>query len=122
MMGKTYYHITDPKNIDNILWEGLRANEDGEIFLFEDKGIINRLTNQIISVADHIALNQVGLSEYAMFAVDADGVEGELEPDNVGEASARCQWIARQSIIQPDYIEFCDIYTAEGWHDRPNNK
>lgn len=113
---KRLYHITAPKNVHSILRDGLRANKDGEIFLFEDKAIKNKINNTVIFVADHIALNQINQRKYAMLLIDCKGIDVELIPDNVGEVTAHLQWIAKQPIVKPDYIKFCGFCIAEGWH------
>jgi RNA-binding protein YlmH len=63
-----YYHITHEKNLNAILEDGLKCNESGEIFVFEDKSII--YSNVVNTVADIIARNQTGLNEYIMFEKD----------------------------------------------------
>lgn len=116
-MSRKYYHITDPANVDSITLDGLLANEYGAIFLFEDKTLQNRMTGKFAYAADLIAMEQIGLTDYAMFEIDPGGLECELAPDNVAEYSAGLQWIARQDYIDPVYINFCGIYKADGWLD-----
>lgn len=114
-MEKYYYHITDPKNVKNIIKEGLIANEDGDIFLFENKSIgtpIGEGKMKIICVADHIARNQVFLEKYAMFEISADGIEGDLIKDNVCEITAELQWIVKQQRIAPEYIKPFGLFKA----------
>lgn len=103
-----YYHITEIELIDSILKEGLKANEDGEIFLFENKSI--RVNNVVNTVADCIAMNQIFLDEYVMFEIDSKGISLELINDNVGELSHKQQWIAIQPLIEPNYISVFGIY------------
>lgn len=96
-MGKKLYHITAVENIDSILSEGLKVNEEGMIFLFENKSILNTITNEYARIADLIAYGQIFLKKYAMFEIDAEGID-DLENDNVAELSAGNQWITRQNI------------------------
>lgn len=123
-MGKYFYHITAPENIESILLYGLRANEEGDIFLFENKSIgsvgvgLNgegKLCFGTIRtlIADRIALNQIGLTKYAMFEVSSDGIEGDLINDNVAELSSPFQWIAKQETIAPEFLDLFGVYEAE---------
>ncbi len=99
---KAYWHITDPKILDTILKEGLKANNNKEIFLFE-RGTytFNGVTNK---VADHIAKNQVLLDSYALIKVSSAGFNTEPIQDNVGELTTKLQWILRQDIIEPQWL------------------
>lgn len=127
-----YYHITAPKNIDSILENGLRANADGDIFLFENKSIIRPYSifidenrewkmdeskKSIALVADIIAMGQVFLDEYAMFEVAREGIDSDMIPDNVAEESKNFQWIAKQPVISPQFINLFGVYEVEGWKE-----
>lgn len=108
-----YYHITrnSEKIISSILSEGLKDNEEGDIFLFENKSFgINGIIN---NVADHIAANQIFLNKYVMFEVDTDGINGDLIPDRVADYSAKFQWIAKQPIIEAKHINIFGIFKTE---------
>lgn len=121
-MEKYYYHITDPKNVESIMKEGLKANKDGEIFLFENKAIsyklpmidngVCRVCKVKTTIANIIALNQLFLNEFAMFEISSDGIKGELLPDNVAEYSAPFQHIAKQLFILPEYITLCGVFKS----------
>ena len=106
-----YYHITNPSNKDSILKDGLKCNEEGEIFLFENKSI--KIDNSIHYVSDLIAKNQIFLTEYAMFEIDLKGIEQPLINDNVAETSSSLQWIAKQPIIKLEHINFFGYYKTE---------
>ena len=83
------------ENIESIMANGLRANEDGDIFLFENKsvgyhGISYNSRGKLAigkvrrTIADNIAINQLGLMEkYAMFEISSEGISGSLINDNV---------------------------------------
>ena len=106
-----YYHITQNKQevIDSILKNGL-ISASGEIFLFENKSIQkNGITNCVSCL---IALNQIGLYEYAMFEIDAEGL-GELVPDDVAEVTKGTTWIAKQTKINPEFINLFGSYKTE---------
>ena len=96
---KKYYHVTATGNTMPIIMEGLKANEYGEIFLFDNKDI-----------ASDIALLQLGLTEYSLFEVEPDGINCKLEQDLVGEFTSRYQWIAKQELIDTDYIQYLGSY------------
>lgn len=118
-MENHYYHITALENVPSILEKGLLANEDGEIFLFENKAVGYPEKGIMIYVADHIALNQVGLKEYVMLEISSDGITCKLVNDDVAEICSKHQWIARQPKILPQFIEPCGLLKAKGWHKIP---
>lgn len=121
-MRKYYYHLTSTKNLQSILKDGLRANEDGDIFIFINGTIYNQygciidkdkkeakigLTKQ--TVADHICINQIfKFNEFVMLKIDSRGISGELVEDVVGEIPSYLhkQWIAKQSVIKPEWLSF----------------
>jgi len=107
-----YYHITknSKKVKDSILKNGLRCNEDGDIYLFENMAFkINGVTN---NVSDAIAANQLFLKQYLMFEIDSDGLTVELQPDAVGEFSASMQWFVKQPVIAPAHIDLFGRYST----------
>ncbi len=115
MRKRYYYHITAKENALSILKEGLKANSEGEIFLFDNISVrtitakfnVNGKPiseNTIINVADHIAKSQLFLKEYVMFEVDSRGFETELIQDVCGEICFMAQWILKQSNIKPSFI------------------
>lgn len=114
-MEKHYYHITTPNKALNILKNGLKCNEEGEIFLFENKTLRVKeeyrsdyerlgLKTEIV-VVEHIARNQVFLKDIVMLEIDSKGLYGELIQDKVGEATSEFQWIVKQPLIAPEFIE-----------------
>lgn len=105
------YHITEVENLESILEEGLKCNEDGEIFVFENKSIhCNGIINNI---ADMIAFNQIFLEEYVMIEIDEDGFESELIPDDVAELSHKQQWYVKQKIIAPEFLDHYGTYITK---------
>lgn len=115
-----YFHITAPENVSAILKEGLKANADGEIFLFEIATFPTIIAGKdlqpiqvVESVENHIAKNQIFLERYAVLGIDADGINGELEADNVAELCAKYQYIARQDIIKPEFITLIGEYDTD---------
>ena len=121
-MRKYYYHLTSTKNLQSILNEGLRANEDGNIFLFVNGTIYNPfgsvidtkkkeakfgLTRQ--TVADQICMNQIFMfGKCVMLQIDSRGIDGELVEDVVAEIPSYLhkQWIVKQAVIQPKWLSF----------------
>nr|HAD51279.1 hypothetical protein [Algoriphagus sp.] len=71
-----------------------------------------KVNDVVNKVSDHIAVNQVYLDEYAILEIDSKGFKTELIQDNVGEFSARWQWILEQDSIDPEYIELHGIAEA----------
>ena len=109
-MKKYYYHITenDDKIINSILSNGLTCDEEGNIFLFENKSI--KGYDVVNTVADCIANNQIFVKEYAMFEIDSKGITSELIQDEVAELTYKLQWIAKQQKIESKYIDLFNIY------------
>lgn len=119
-----YYHITAKENLQAIIDSGIRANEDGEIFLFENETIFYTgiaedtkgkkvLGRCKIAIADKIAADQIFLKEYVMLEIDSKGLNLALVKDEVAEFSAGRQWIARQPIIYPKYISLFGYYVTK---------
>jgi hypothetical protein len=103
-MPKKYYHITHPDNLRSILIEGLKANSDGFIFLFDTWRVVDIHENQIL-VCDHIAHNQVFLAEMLIFEINPKGIRNELLKDDVAESTSSFQWILRQPRIARSYLK-----------------
>jgi hypothetical protein len=93
-MKKTHFHITSLTNKESILENGL-ISDSGEIFTFTD-----------IRVSNQIASNQLGLFEYCVFEIDSKGFDSPPIQDNVGEYTAKHQWIVQQKKIKPKFIKF----------------
>lgn len=107
---KSYYHITpySKKTHLSILANGLNCDNEGHIFLFENVSLkIGSVKND---VCDMIAANQLGIKKYLMYEIAPEGIETELIPDNVGELSAKHQWIAKQPTIKPEHINLFGIF------------
>lgn len=98
-----YYHVTDVKNIDQIKSDGLKANEEGLIFVFTDM-IVSRL----------IAREQYGLLDrYAVFKIFSKGITGRVIKDRVAEFSAPYQRVIIQEKISKRYIDFLGTYKID---------
>jgi hypothetical protein len=93
---RTYFHITAVEKIDSVRKNGIKANEDGQIFVF---------TSMIVSEA--IATNQLGfVDEFAVFRIDSKGITGEVIMDLDAEFEAPYQRIIIQEKISKRHIEF----------------
>lgn len=136
-----YCHATAMGNLDSIIKNGIKANEFGEIFLYEDKAIVLPAMlawknikplkrdgdKAVFYVGDSIARNQIFIpgEQYVNFLIPAEEITAELERDNVGEFTARQQWIARQSVINPMAYEIRTMGKAKAktiWLKRNKNK
>ena len=87
-----YYHISDVKNKDRILKEGLISKEK-EIFVCNNK-------EQLILIAS----GQVAVENFSIYQIDEAGFEVALIQDNVAEIGAESQFILKQSKIEPKFI------------------
>lgn len=107
-MGKLY-HITNVKNVGSILDKGLMANEDGDIYLFDNVSVM-WIDGSMICVADHIAKNQIFTDRYAMFEIDTKGIKYPIEQDLCAEWTTKQQYIVKQKVINKKYINLFGIY------------
>jgi hypothetical protein len=101
---KKYYHITPFKNYKTILKEGLKANSLGEIYVFD--------TNHR-GVIEYASINQLYIMHCALFEIDAKGITGEIEDDNVGEYTSQYQKIIHQDLIKPEFLRIFITYRVE---------
>ena len=91
-----YYHVTDVKNVDRIKKDGLKANEEGLIFVFTD-----------MIVSGLIAKEHYGLVDrYAVFKIYSNGITGRVIKDRVAEFSAPYQRVIIQEKISLRDIDF----------------
>lgn len=89
-----YYHVTDVNNVSQIQKDGLKANEEGLIFVFTD-----------MIVSSLIAQEQFGLVDrYAVFKIYSEGITGRVIKDRVAEFSAPYQRVIIQKKISKEYI------------------
>ncbi|REE25653.1 hypothetical protein DFQ09_102244 [Winogradskyella pacifica] len=87
-----YYHISDIKNKDRILKEGLISKEK-EIF------VCNNKEHLIV-----IASSQIGAENFSIYQINEAGFEVDLIQDNVAEIGAEFQFIVKQSKIESKFI------------------
>jgi hypothetical protein len=100
-----YYHVTDVNNVDQIKRDGLKANEEGLIFVFTD-----------MIVSGSIAKNQFGLVDrYAVFKIYSNGITGRVIKDRVAEFSAPHQRVIIQERIQKKYIDFLGVFRVDSY-------
>lgn len=93
---KIMYHITKIENVDSILNEGLKKNDEGDVFLFEGCDVYLQWLDKYIPIDELIATNQLFLQNYVMFEVDVTGLA--LLNDNVAESTAKWQYIYKGDI------------------------
>lgn len=106
MARQRYFHLAPVKARDSILSEGLRAGEDGHLYLFTD-----------LLVADTIAKNQVFLDKYDVYEVQRAGITARVLPDAVGEFSRGFQRRIKQALIEPRRLKH--VGTFDVVTDRP---
>lgn len=117
-MKKYYLHITAPKNVRNIMKEGLKANADGVIHLFDtfrmeataqlvnipDSGNAAEYeVKTIILIGDDIAIKK-GLKRYALLKISRDGINTEPTPETDTALFSEYFWTVNQPLIEPRYI------------------
>ena len=92
---KRYFHVTHINNVPSISKDGLKANERGEIYIFDE-----------YRYSTTIAVNQCGYNDsYAVFEINPKGIDVELISDNVAESTAKSQFIIIQNHILPKYVK-----------------
>ena len=125
-MERYYFHVTSKKNLESIMDNGLKANEDGDIFLYikgsyiDHFGIIEengkwKVGDMEVDIVDDICLNQVFLyEECLLLRIDSRGIKGNLVEDVVAEYPSHLhkQWIAKQDVIEPKWISYT-FYTPK---------
>jgi hypothetical protein len=100
-----YYHITKKENRISIQFEGLKSNEDGEIFLFSGWTLTTRRSKKTVLICDLIAQNQLGTDVFIIYEINPKGIKGKIENDNVGELTSENQWIITQDKISRSYVK-----------------
>ena len=113
-----YCHLTESKNVLSIMKDGIKANKDGEIFVYDD--YMFKWMGMVHYVGDSIAFNQVmfDLKDYVIFFIDKRDVTGEVLPDDVGECTSKFQHIIKQKKIEPFHFvsrknEYYSIYVEK---------
>ena len=103
-----YCHITRKENVQSIFKNGLRANKDGEIFVYDDVMLQQIGAGEPYYIGDSIAINQLGINDekYAVFFIDKKDIKGEVISDNVAEFAAPWQHIIKQKKIEPFFFSY----------------
>lgn len=96
---KRYFHISPRSRYASISKYGLKANAQGQIFLFEDK--ILTAGDITMRVSDSIAYKQVGVKSYDVWEVFSNSFQAALLPDKTGEITHKHQYILQQQNISP---------------------
>ena len=102
-----YYHVTEVENVDSILKNGLKADEEGLIYVYDTYSV--DLEGVDIFLSDIITLGQLGYKKYAVIKVNAEPYRKYAKPDNVGELCASYHRILKVKIIKPEDIELLEI-------------
>lgn len=100
MKKSNFYYVTTPEAAHSILKDGLKANEEGHIFVIIDKRF-----------ADCIAKTQIFLPRYALLGIDSKGIKGCIERDGVGEYIAPVHRIIFQPVIKPRWLTLIEADT-----------
>ena len=93
---KYYYHISTFEGWFKVQQEGLKASEDGYIYMYD--------TNEP-NILAYAAANQLFMTDYGLIRIDPAGITGALEPDIVGELTAKHQFRVKQKLIEKKYIQ-----------------
>lgn len=94
---KIFWHITQKENLESILKNGIKANDENEVFLLDDREVVIKCKcDKPFLVSKAVALEQLFLTEFVIIAVDVEGLE--LLPDDVAELTAPFQYIYKGNI------------------------
>lgn len=101
---RNYYFVCGINDKRTILRQGLKADINSQIFLFDKLETING--GKIISVADSIAMSQLLQPSYSLFTVDSRAIHGNIyKLDTVDDCMTTSRWaVEGQTCIDPDHI------------------
>lgn len=95
-----FYHITTPENWAKIQKEGLKADENGEIFA---------LTTNKPEIVDYVAINRMGITDIVIIRFNPCNAgivtPGKIENEDAGKSTAPYQRIICRNIIRPSLLE-----------------
>jgi len=90
-----FYCIGKSGSLEEILKNGIKADANGNIFLFTRK-----------EVADNLVLNQYHHGgKYALIEVSPRGITGVIKPYITGQLEAFFERIVKQDRIEPQYVK-----------------
>jgi hypothetical protein len=107
MKEKKYYYISDVESVSDIEEHGIKANENGDIYIFE---IIKKRIKDVLNIAGYIATNQLFLGDYALFEIKEEGITGRILDYKVSGRASQYQRIIKQEGINREYIKFINCY------------
>lgn len=103
-----YFHVTPTENITAIKKNGIKANDEGHIFVFR----ADRPGKKVLWIASSIAAYQVGIKTFALFWIASEGITGKVIHDRVAEQYASLQRIIIQDKIQKKYVQLYGVYAV----------
>lgn len=101
---KYLYHVTNLENLTRIMQQGIKCNEEGNIFLFLEGEFVHPHTKENLKVSDSIIKNQREINEPLVLRINADGITGVVSQDTTAEFTAPFQFILKQPVIKSKYI------------------
>ena len=110
-MVRRLYHISPIENLESIKKNGLRLNDDGELFLYDETDIKYYMFGTY-KVSELIAWNQLFLKDYIVVEVEVD--DKGLIGDAVAEVTRDYQYISYEP-IEPNKIKSITIGNCENF-------
>lgn len=109
-----YYYLSpeDPDTIQAILTEGIFANPEGEILIFENKPITDKITGSVNTSADCFA-QKLNLMSYAMFEIDFNGITGNTYPERPTKGNSKFKIVLVQLYVDPHFITLFGIFSND---------
>ncbi len=99
---KKYYHVSTFKGYVGIMNDGLKASDDGYIYLLDNEGVATLMASRLHEpFVEH---------SYAFLEISTDGINGEIEFDESGldldtKYTNKYQYRVKQAVIEPKYIK-----------------
>lgn len=110
-MVKRLFHISPIENMESIKKNGLRLNDDGELFLYDETDVKYYMFGTY-KVSELIAWNQLFLKDYIVVEVEVD--DKGLIGDAVAEITRDYQYIS-YDLIEPSKIKSITVANCENY-------
>ena len=99
---KKYYHVSTFKGYVGVMNEGLKASEDGYIYLLDNEDVATYMARWL-----HEPILE---PSFAVFEISSDGIHGEIEFDEGGldldtKYTNKYQYRVKQEVIEPKFIK-----------------
>lgn len=111
-MAKNLYIVVPAEEIESVLLNGVKCNETGEIWLYEDKRVSGTINGKVVSFPmSQISAAAKNLNNVAVLKVSSEGLSlpirlSTIRPNTMNLESFNYVWLSCQETIKPEYLEF----------------